>query len=530
MASLQPDIVIFDESFLHGHVPFGAFAARGSIFRHWNRKGFTTFHSTTFQPNTIASLHFLRCLAEDDPSFYARLAPERERVTEDRAYRAFLFSRLYNPALARLTASVGWDVPGLRAMGHYIHVRERPIFDAVAGVACSIRGHNPPHFRQEIESLANVADSERVAEEHLQRLTGLRHMVPAVSGASAVENALRLGLAAQPSRPYVLAFSGGFGGKTLLALTGTARSSYKTGINPLYDKVLYLDPFQETALVDMEEVLTKYPVGIVQVELIQGVGGVRALPQEVLRYLQANKERLGYLLLVDEVQTAMYRTGPFLRSQAVGVEPDLLTIGKGVSDMMFPFAVTLYSDRVHQALQTRCTDLPQLFRRRFGYEFGYKTLINVLARAEEANAAEHVRQCGALIEKLLRESLSSCKAVRAIRVYGLLIGIELDTRGWPRRYFRRQAGSLYLVNLMRHEPFPILAGLCQYEPHVLKLTPPLSITFDEARHMCETLTAVLRLPARRLLPALVGALVKAPMRGKITAYWNRRSHHEYLER
>src|SRR5262249_1159345 len=159
--------------------------------------------------------------------------------------------------------------------------------------------------------------------------------------------------------------------------------SYKRRIDPLYEHVLYVDPFRDTALEDLEAALKRCPVGVVQLELIQGVGGVRALPEPIIRYLQSQKQRWGYLLFVDEVQTGMFRTGPFLRSQALGLEPDLLTIGKGVSDMMFPFAVTLFSDRVERLLQARHSRLAEVLRRRFDYEFGYKTLVNVLNHVEK---------------------------------------------------------------------------------------------------------------------------------------------------
>src|SRR5262249_18359722 len=62
MAQLRPDVVVFDESFVNHDVPFGAFTARKELYGYWNRRGKTAFHSTTFQPNTVASLHFLRCL------------------------------------------------------------------------------------------------------------------------------------------------------------------------------------------------------------------------------------------------------------------------------------------------------------------------------------------------------------------------------------------------------------------------------------------------------------------------------------
>src|SRR5262249_42417611 len=59
---LSPDMVIFDESFVENSVPFGAFAATKQLYRHWNKRGMSTFHSTTFQPNTISTLHFMQCL------------------------------------------------------------------------------------------------------------------------------------------------------------------------------------------------------------------------------------------------------------------------------------------------------------------------------------------------------------------------------------------------------------------------------------------------------------------------------------
>jgi acetylornithine/succinyldiaminopimelate/putrescine aminotransferase len=527
---LRPDIVVFDDSFVRHHVPFGAFTARKSLYDCWNKPGLWTFHSTTFQPNTVSTLHFLRCLEKDDPEFFACLSPQLARLERDIAYRRSVFARRYSPSLAKAAAAAGWDVPDIRAAGHYVHVEGRRVFDAVAGVACSIRGHNPAGFREEIERLTDIPDCRRLAAERLERLTGLPHVLPAVSGASAVENALRLGLAAQYPKKHVLAFSGGFGGKTLLALTGTANASYKRGLDPLYEKVLYIDPFRESAVADLQAILDKYPIGVVQLELIQAVGGVRAVPERVVRYLQGEKRRRGYLLFVDEVQTGMYRTGPFVLSRERGVEPDLLTIGKGASDMMFPFAATLYSDLVRDRLAARKTDLPAILGERCDCEFGWKTLLNVLDHAEKTKVSDRVREAGDLFRDLLDAGLSSCKAVRDVRVFGLLIAIELDTQSWPRRWLRKQVGSLYALALLRYRPFPVLVGYCQYEPHVLKITPPLSIAREEVEQTCEALRAVLRRPAYRLVPPLIGALARSSAKGKWESYWNRRGSRESVER
>ncbi|OAI54600.1 hypothetical protein AYO44_03400 [Planctomycetaceae bacterium SCGC AG-212-F19] len=507
-----PDLVVFDESFVNQQVPFAAFAAPRSRFAVWNQIKHGAFHSTTYQPNTISTLHFLRCLEDADPAIYAGLLPELEQIRDDPDHCTALLGALYSPFLAKAIPTLGFATRNVRAAGHYVAVDGQRIFDGVAGIACSIRGHNPETFAVEIESAPASGEVPVALAARLQELTGLEHFVPAVSGASAVENGLRLALAAQHPRRVVLAFQGGFGGKTLLALTGTANASYKTHLDPLYENVIYLDPFAPKAIDDLEAVLEQYPVAVVQLELIQAVGGVRPIPMNLLRYLDENKQRWGYLLFVDEVQTGMYRTGPFVRSRELGITPDILTLGKGTSDMMFPFGLTLYSAAVAEAIARGRPDLPETIRRRHGYDVGYQTVANTLQRAEATDLAARTRGAGELFAKLLAERLAGCKAVREVRAYGLLIGIELDVAGWPRRWLKKRLASLYLLSMLRHAPFPLLIGYCQYEPNVLKLTPPLSITADETRQVCDTIAKVSHRPLYRLLGTALGSLVTSFLR------------------
>src|SRR5262249_28976238 len=161
-------------------------------------------------------------------------------------------------SLYRLIRATGFDTSDVRAAGDFALVNGRRIFDAVSGVACSVRGHNPSTYAQEMAELGNVPDCE--VEARLRDLTGLEHLPPAVSGATAVENALKIALVAQFPRRHVLALKAGFGGKTLLALTGTANPSYKEHIDPLYADVLYVDPFAPDAEAQIEAALEKYAV------------------------------------------------------------------------------------------------------------------------------------------------------------------------------------------------------------------------------------------------------------------------------
>jgi acetylornithine/succinyldiaminopimelate/putrescine aminotransferase len=517
LGELTPDVVIFDESFVNREVPFSAFTARKALFDHWAKPGRSTFHSTTYQPNTVASLHFLRCLASADPEFHAGVSDDLERVRHDPDYCSFFLGRLYSRFLKKAINTLGFDSLDTRASGHYVASRGRKVFDGVAGVACSIRGHNPEGYLNELAA-DETGDVRAALAAKMKELTGLGHLLPAVSGATAVENALRLALAARHPRPYVLALRGGFGGKTLLSLTGTARDSYKVNLDPLYPHVLYIDPHAPDAITALEAALRNHPVAVVQVELIQAVGGVRPVPPDVLRYLADNRERWGYLLFVDEVQTGMYRTGPFTLSDKLGLKPDLLTVGKGTSDMMFPFALTLYSDALAARLDEVQPELPAAIRRSYDYETGYRTVLNVLRRADELDIPARVARAGALFAEQLRAGLASSKLVRDVRGHGLLIAVELDAARVPLRRLKNLAAWLPLLAMLRHRPFPLLVGYCQYEPNVLKLTPPLTITPDEVRDVCGTIAAVLNRSSYRLMFGALGSVV--------TSFFRRRKGRE----
>jgi acetylornithine/succinyldiaminopimelate/putrescine aminotransferase len=509
LRALPPDIAVFDESFVDGAVPFSAFTARKELYDHWNRPGKTTFHSTTYQPNTVSSLHFMNCLARAEPEFVASLASELQAILTDIARRGERFAQLYSPSLNKVIRTTGFATAEVRASGSFIHLRGNKIFDAVSGVACSVRGHNPAAFVEEISAQGSLADCQAELASRLRALTAFNHFLPAVSGATAIENALKIALVAQHPRRHVLALKAGFGGKTLLALTGTANPAYKERLQPLYADVSYVDPFAPDAEAQVDAVLAQHPVAVVEVELIQAVGGVRRVPEKVVRILADRRREHGFLLLIDEVQTGMHRTGPFTLSGSLGLTPDLLVLGKGTSDMMFPFALLLYSAAVQQKLDGAGSTLPEAIRRRYGYEFGYRTVLNVLRRAEGLELARRVPESGDLFVRLLREGLENCKAVRDIRVYGLLIGIELDTSRWPRSWFRKRLYSLYLYALLRHRHFPVLVGFCQYEPNVLKITPPLNATAEDLRAACASIVNVLRRPFHRLLATVVGGLMRS---------------------
>lgn len=498
IGSNPPDVVVFDESFVDHAVPFAAFTARSELFRLWRRRGMTTFHSTTFQPNAVSTSHFLRSLSIADPDFLRSLADELTALERDPERRRRTFAELYSPSLVALVRAAGLERVELRAEGHYVLAGERRCFDLVAGVACSVRGHNPPGYLSELEAVPPGRAARDETRRRLDSLTGLGCSIPAVSGATAVETALKIGLAAQAPRRRILALSGGFGGKTLLALAGTAKPSLKRSLAPLYPDVVYIDPFAPDAVARLDAELASDDVAIVQMELVQGVGGVRAVPPTLVRRAADLREKHGHLLLVDEVQTGAYRTGPFTLSREYELRPDLLTLGKAVSDMMFPYAFTLGSEAVFRRAGEYDGRLVERLAARHDYEWGWRTTLNLLRRAERDGLEERVRAAGRRFAERLGRSLANCRSVLAVRCFGLLIGVELAVPGGGRDWRAGLLTKLRLAGLLNRRPLGLIVGYCQYEPQVLKLTPPLSITDDEIDEVCDALTETLSLPTLRL--------------------------------
>ena len=499
------DICVLDESFVNAAVPFAAFSARRELFEGWRGGKRSLFHSTTFQPNSIAALQFLKCLREREPQLFETL--ELDQIGRDVSRVKRAYSELFSPSLLKLVSLLGFDSLATNARGSCFEVAGQRVFDGVAGVACSVRGHNPPTFAEDVKTtIADTPDLRGTLESELARRSGLSEFVPAVSGGGAVENALKLALHVQQSRNHVIALRGGFGGKTLFALTGTSRSNYKQKIGPLYPNVTYVDPFADDAIDNLGQALRKHPVGVVQMELVQGVGGVRAIPAHVVEFLNDQRADHDYLLLVDEVQTGMFRTGPFLRSHDVGILPDLVTIGKGASDMVLPFAGTLFGERVRQGLIDVRSDLADWIRQRYDFPVAQAALLNVLRQAEKEDWTARVREQGTEFERRLREGLRGCRNVADIRVFGMLMGIELSRRG-TMRLLGTRAGKLYSFAMLQHRN-PLLMGFCQYEPGTFKLTPGLLMDNAEIAAVCDSICDTIRRAPLSVLASGLKALAQ----------------------
>ncbi len=330
----------------------------------------------------------------------------------------------------------------------------REYLDFVAGIAVVGLGHCAPAplaaAREQLDRLWHV--SNLYWTEPMLQLAGLlAERFPrgraffCNSGAEANEAALKIARKAT-GRTRIVALEGGFHGRTLGALSATGQPAKWKGFGPLLPGVAFAAPNDVESL---EAALA--PAGdtaLVLLEPVLGEGGVIPLEREFAQAASELAHEIGALLCVDEVQAGMGRTGTFFAHEQLGIEPDLITLAKGLANGL-PMGALLAGNRA----------APGFAPGDHGSTFGGNPVAAAAACATVAAIDDgllaHVRQQGGR----LAVGLEAMPAVRAVRGRGLLVGAELDRPVGPVVDACRERGLLALS-----------AG-----PEVLRLTPPLVV-------------------------------------------------------
>jgi LysW-gamma-L-lysine/LysW-L-ornithine aminotransferase len=281
------------------------------------------------------------------------------------------------------------------------------------------------------------------------------------SGTEAIEGALKLARLAT-GRPGIVAAMQGFHGRTMGALSATWSSHYRKPFEPLLDHVRHV-PYNDVAAL---EAAVDGSVGVVMLEVVQGEGGVRPGAAEFLLAAQRLCRGRGALLVLDEVQTGFGRTGRMFALEHCSLEPDILCLAKGIAGG-FPMGAVAIGSRV-----------PRLDVGAHGSTFGGNPLACAAARATlrvmrgEALPAQAAAKGAYLLGEL---GQVQSKRVREVRGLGLMVGIEMKERVTPVLKALQERGVLGLS-----------AG-----PTVVRLLPPLTISYEEIDRTVCALAAVL---------------------------------------
>jgi ornithine--oxo-acid transaminase len=366
----------------------------------------------------------------------------------------------------------------------------RRILDFLSGYCVHNAGHNHPAIidalKEELDRFGPVMLQSNVAElagELAGRLCGLAgggltKVFFASSGSEGVETAIKFARA-HTGRVGLLSCDRAFHGLTCGALSLTNGDYWRKGFGPLLPETAFVS-FGDLAALEKELATQRYAAFFV--EPIQAEGGIRVPGPEYLRDAQALCRRYGTLLVADEVQTGMFRTGPFLASHHFGIKPDMVVLAKALSGGLVPVSAVLMPDEIHRSVFSS-------FKRSIVHAstFSENSLsmragLATLAVLEGERLGDRATEVGMELQQKLEEALSGYEMVKEVRGRGLLLGIEFAA---PRRFALRAPfeafarihpamfGQILVMRLFRDG---ILTQICGNDFMVLKVAPPLVVT------------------------------------------------------
>jgi acetylornithine/succinyldiaminopimelate/putrescine aminotransferase len=429
----------------------------------------------------------------------------RALLAERGGERYDLHARHLNHQLPRMLHTLGFDKVYERAEGaHFWDADGNEYLDMLAGFGVMGLGRHHPVVRKALHDVldAQLADLTRfdcqplpglLAERLLAHSPHLDRVFFGNSGTEAVETALKFARYAT-GRPRVVYCAHAFHGLTTGALSVNGEKGFRDGFAPLLpDTAIELGDLDA-----LERELRKGDVAGFVLEPIQGKG-VHAAPPGFLRAAQELLHRHGALLIADEVQTGLGRTGDFYAYQhEEGVEPDLVCVAKALSGGYVPVGATIGKDWIFKKVYSSM-DRVLVHSASFGSNAQAMAAgLAVLSVMESEDTVAHVRRTGDLLAGRLRELVPRYELLKEVRGRGLMIGIEfgkpksLGLRGrWTMLQAARKglfAQMVVVPLLQRHR---ILTQVSGDHLEVIKLIPPLVIDEKDVDRFVTAFTAVM---------------------------------------
>ncbi|WP_038050764.1 acetylornithine transaminase [Thioalkalivibrio sp. ALJ1] len=367
-------------------------------------------------------------------------------------------------AFARGEGAWLWDTEGNRYL------------DTLSGIAVCGLGHAHPKVAHAVcdqaNTLVHTSNLYRIPlQEQLARrlcaLSGMDRAFFCNSGAEANEAAIKLarlhGRAKGISTPKIIVMEGSFHGRTMATLSATGNAKIREGFEPLVEGFVHV-PHGDAAAV---EALAEDPdVVAILVEPVTGEGGIHVPPPGYLRQLRDLADRKEWLLMLDEIQAGIGRTGYWFAFQHEGITPDVLSLAKGLGNGI-PIGANLVAGAARELFN------PGMHGTTFGGNpLVCRAALAVLDVMQDEALCEQAARQGELLLQRLRQRLEDHTGVVAVRGRGLMIGVELD----------RPAGELVMAALERGLVLNVTAG------SVIRLLPPLIIDDEQVEQIAITVS------------------------------------------
>jgi acetylornithine aminotransferase len=348
--------------------------------------------------------------------------------------------------------------------------------DGLAGIAVNTLGHAHPRLTaaltQQINKLMHVSnlyqiDEQEAVADQLCALSKMQEVFLCNSGCEANEAAIKLarlyGHQQGIENPAIIVMEKAFHGRTLATLSATGNRKVQAGFEPLVTGFIRV-PYNDLDAIN--QVANNNPdITAVLVEPIQGEGGIRTLDVHYLEQLRGICDQHNWLLMLDEVQCGIGRTGKWFAHQHSSVLPDVMTLAKGMGSGV-PVGACLAAGKVTGTFKPG----------NHGSTFGGNPLacvavLTTLDVIQQDRLVANAATVGSLIQQELRTRLTTVAGVVDIRGQGLIIGIELD----------RPCGDLVNQALTQGLLINVTAE------NVIRLLPPLVLTSSEALQLLDKL-------------------------------------------
>src|SRR6478672_6436725 len=432
----------------------------------------------------------------------SRPATVAEIIADRAGEEMALNDRFLNPQMGRILRTLGFDKSWRGGEGaHLIDADGERYLDLFGGYGVFAIGRNHPAAIAAVREVmaagtANLPQlgvtllSGVLAEQLLARSPdSVAAMVPANTGTEAVEAAIKIARAAT-GRPRILYAEHAFHGLTLGSLSINGNAEFRDGFGPLLADCTAV-AFDDLDALERE--LQRGDVAAFVVEPVQGKG-VNLPRADYLRRAQALCRQAGALLVCDEVQTGVGRTGRFLALEHWGLEPDMVCMAKALSGGLVPIGAVLVSrsafERVFDGMERAV---------RHGSTFGGNDLAAAAALAtlrvlDEEGLVAHAERMGALLLELTQPLVERYEVVRDVRGLGLMWAIEFGPpsgrvgRALWEAIERRQAGLFsQLITVPLFHEHRILCQVAGHRMNTIKALPALVIEEQEIRRFAAAL-------------------------------------------
>ena len=362
-----------------------------------------------------------------------------------------------------------WDVNG------------KCYLDALAGIAVNTLGHGHPKLvpalQEQVAKMMHccnyyhIPDQEKLAAK-LAELAGMTNTFFCSSGLEANEAAIKLarkfGHDKGISNPQIVVYEKAFHGRSIATLSATGNVKIQKGFEPLVGGFIRV-PLND---IDAIEAATKDNPDVVAVffETIQGEGGINPMHQDYLKQVRALCDKNDWLLMIDEVQCGMGRTGKWFAHQWAGIKPDVMPLAKGLGSGV-PIGAVVAGPRAAHIFQPG----------NHGTTFGGNPLamragVETIRIMEEDALLENAMRVGSHLRDELTKELGHLAGVKEIRAFGLMIGIELDEPCSIIMTRALEAGLLLSVTA----------------DTVIRLVPPLIMNTSEADEVISILVPLIK--------------------------------------